>query len=316
MTALDLSTLIGSRVPENMAHRVHITRRKVFFVFIFLGFCMSCEKDREVIREQPVFDVILVMGQSNTHQGYGFDSILDFPCPDIKQFGRFGENNYRIIQAAEPLDHWSKLEHHIGFVLPFAKKYANEYLKSGHEVLIIPCGMGSTGFGQHSWNPGDSLYNDAVARTNYVLSHYNSRLIAILWHQGESDVGNPLFQNCLDSMITILKKDIVGENERIPFILGGLVPYWTDQDSSRIALNRIISATVFRISRTGYADPRQPFVIDKPDNDFIPVHYDANGQREMGIRYFNEFRILTDMRREVSPPPAQYKPRPGDIAAQ
>lgn len=266
---------------------------------LILGFCItlifsSCEKNSESGQTDlnNNFDVILVIGQSNTHQGIGLDVYLDRPYENIKQLGRFEPYNYKIILAKEPLDHLSKLPNNIGFALTFAKKYSDNYLNMGNQVLIIPEGMGITGFSQHSWNKGDTLYNDAVTRTNYVLQNFKSKLVAILWHQGENDVGNPNYQQNLDSMITNIRKDIIGDNSEVPFILGGMVPYWVDQDTNRININNIIETTVNRIAMTGYANPRLPYVINKPDNEYIAIHFNAEGQRELGLRYFSEYQRL------------------------
>jgi len=230
-----------------------------------------------------------VIGQSNTHQGIGFDPVIDATESVIWQLGRFGSDNRRIIPATEPLQHLSPIPGCIGFALPFAKAYKQLFLSPGHGVLILPCGMGSTGFGNHYWNPGDSLFNDAVDRTRYVLGKYPSRLVTILWHQGESDIGNPIYQQELDTMIVALRRSLPGETDSIPFILGGLVPYWVCQDTARIRVDGIIRNTVHRIPHTGFADPLIPTIIEKPDNDYIPLHFDAAGQREMGRRYFLEY---------------------------
>jgi len=269
------------------------------FYFSILGavaffLVISCKKESETfdLTTGPFYDIVLVIGQSNTHQGIGFDSILDKPDENIKQLGRFNENNFKIILAREPLDHISKLTNQIGFALTFAKAYTSEYLKTGHQVLIIPGGRGSTGFDNHYWNKGDTLYNDAVNRTNHVLNHFHSRLVAILWHQGEDDVYNINYQANLDSMIINIRKDIIGNNIKVPFILGGMVPYWVKQDSNRMLTNNIIENTVNRIETTGYANPCLPFLIEKEDNDYISIHFDAQGQREMGRRYFKVYKHL------------------------
>ena len=250
----------------------------------------SCRKAENEVDNG--YDVFLVIGQSNTHQGIGFDPVLDAPDDHIKQLGRYNNFNLKIITASEPLDHLSKLQNTVGIAMTFAKKYKNTFLQSGRKILIIPGSMGSTGFGSNYWNPGDTLYNDAVMRTNYVLNNFNSKLVAILWHQGEDDIGNPNYQQRLDTMIVKIRKDINGDNMNVPFILGGMVPYWVIQDTNRIILNTIIENTVIRIENTGYANPKVPFLIEKPDNDFIPIHYDANGLREMGRRYFSEFERI------------------------
>ncbi len=274
--------------------RKHLLLLFQFTALIFLFVLFSCKRVKDVVHIPPSndFDIILVIGQSNTHQGIGYNWVLDAPDDNIKQLGRFNEYNYKVIEAHEPLDHFSRLENNIGFALTFAKLYKNKYLTKGRNVLIIPGGMGGTGFSTNNWNVGNNLYADAVQRTNYILSNYRSKLVAILWHQGESDVGNPYYQASLDSMIVHLRKDISGNNDSLPFILGGLVPYWVDGDSSRQATNQIIESTVNRIPKTAYANPRVPFVIVKPDNNFVSLHFDAAGQREMGKRYFFEFRLI------------------------
>ena len=98
----------------------------------------------------------------------------------------------------------------------------------------------------------------------------------------------------LDSMIVNFRTDLEMDNTEIPFILGGMVPYWVDQDPQRIITNNIIENTPNRISNTAYANPRIPFLIEKENNDDIPVHYDAAGLRELGRRYFTEYELLVN----------------------
>ena len=260
---------------------------------ISISACVSCSKEnRHMLDPDRRYDVVLVIGQSNTHFGNGLDPVADSSVSDIVQLGRFGSHNYQVIPATEPLEHFTMQPGCIGFVMTFSKAYLHEYLAPGRRVLIIPGGCGGTGFGSQDWNPGDTMYDDAVARTRYVLENYNSRLVAILWHQGESDVGNEDYRQELDTMIVHLRKDVGDGDARVPFILGGMVPYWVDLSSSRIRQEDIISNTVERLTNTGFADPRKPFVISKNDNDYIAIHYDAAGQRELGRRYFTEFQKL------------------------
>lgn len=251
----------------------------------------GCRESGPSVEEVNAYDVILVIGQSNTHQGLGYDVLSDMPSARILQLGRFGENDMKIIPAAEPLDHLSKLPGRIGFALTFAKHYKAGYLAPGRAVLIIPGGMGATGFGSHQWNPGDTLYEDAIRRTRFVLDHYDSRLVAVLWHQGESDIGNPRYQQELDTMIVHLRHELAG-NALFPFILGGMVPYWINQDSVRRKQNEIIHHAMTRLPVTGYADPAVPFLILKRDNELDVIHFDAAGQREMGRRYFAEYKRI------------------------
>ena len=123
------------------------------------------------------------------------------------------------------------------------------------------------------------------------MNYYNeSEISAILWHQGETDVGNMNYESLLTSFIQNLRADLKSPN--VPFILGGMVPYWVEKDSQRILQQNIISRLKHNIPRTDYADPNIPFIIEKEDNDFDVIHFDADGQREMGKRYLNSFNCI------------------------
>ena len=54
---------------------------------------------------EPTNYIILIVGQSNTHYGIGYDFELDKSVENIKQLGRFGNDNMKIIDAKEPLHH-------------------------------------------------------------------------------------------------------------------------------------------------------------------------------------------------------------------
>ena len=238
------------------------------------------------------YDVFLVAGQSNTYYGLGLDTALDKCPPGIYQLGRVDANNMKVIEAKEPLQHYFTKPDRIGFALTFAKLYDKScYYK--RNILIIPCGMDWTGFMDSSWKRGDCLYNDAVYRTNFVLNKYpKSKLAGILWCQGEKDVDNPKFEISLDSMIAGFRKDIVGDNAKVPFIMGGMVPFWVELSKERMNQQERIKNTQKRMPYIGYADPYKPFRISKEKDSLDIYHYNAAGQREMGKRFFEEYMRL------------------------
>ena len=267
-----------------------------FYTVIVLLFCNSC-KDSTTISCYDVElnnpKVILVVGQSNTHAGLGIDPILDKPEDGIYQLGRF-ENNHCIIHATEPLDHHTKSEGRIGFALTFAKLLKQQQ-QNQRDILIVPCGSGGTGFMDNRWNKGNNLYDDAINRMNAVKEKYpDGEVVAILWHQGETDVflGNQNYQDDLDTFIGNLRNDL--GDDSIPFVLGGMVPYWVEQAADRQQQQQLIKETTDRLGAIGYADPTVPTVIEKTDNTFDEIHFDAGGQRELGQRYFQQFLLLTE----------------------
>lgn len=114
-------------------------------------------------------------------------------------------------------------------------------------------------------------------------------MAAVLWCQGEKDVDNPKFQASLDSMIVGFRKDISGANNKTPFIMGGMVPFWTERKESRMKQQEILKNTQKRMPYVAYADPYVPFRIEKKSNTIDEYHYNAEGQREMGKRFFEAY---------------------------
>lgn len=235
--------------------------------------------------------IILVAGQSNTHSGVGLDSSLDAPQDGIYQLGRFGDNNYRITLATEPLEHHSRQDNKIGFALTFSK-LIDAHLNDQHDIVIVPCGSRGTGFIDNRWNKTNDLYDDAVQRVNRILSEVpESSLIAVLWHQGEKDVNNERYRETLDRFINNIRTDL--KDPAIPFIMGGMVPYWVSKDSTRLKHQEVLKDTPQRHYNVGYADPQFPFKIEKVDNTIEEIHFDAVGQRELGRRFFQQFLTIT-----------------------
>ena len=126
---------------------------------------------------------------------------------------------------------------------------------------------------------------------NYVMKHFpQSKFKAILWHQGEKDVDYKPYKKALDSIIVFFRRDIVGSNEKTPFILGGMVPFWVGLEIARAEQQKIIMDTKNRMPYVEYVDPTLPFKITKAENMIDFMHYDAAGQREMGKRYFEAYK--------------------------
>ncbi|MBC7426830.1 MAG: sialate O-acetylesterase [Bacteroidia bacterium] len=200
-----------------------------------------------------------------------------------------------MIEAKDPLQHWDPRADRNGFGLTFAKLYKDSFLSTGKNTLIIPCGKGNTGFMDNQWNKGDVLYNDALIRIKWVLDNYpNSTLKVILWQQGERDLqyNNTDYRANLDIFVNNILMDLGENNNNFVFIAGGMVPFWTNLNPKRINSEKIIETLPSRIEHTGFADPNNPFIIIKPDNNIDTVHFDAAGQREMGRRYFETYRKI------------------------
>lgn len=281
-----------------------IVRLKIYhsFFLVFLAILLcTCSSNKSEVKAPPasanrskdsVYDVFLVAGQSNTYYGIGLDTAIDKSYPGLYQLGRSAPYNMKVIPATEPLHHYFPKPDRIGFALTFAKLY-DEYTGYKKNILIIPCGMDWTGFMDSSWKRGDCLYNDAVYRANEIFKRYpQSKLMAILWCQGERDVDNPKFETSLDSMIAGMRKDIAGAGNKTPFIMGGMVPFWVEREEKRMKQQERLKNTPNRMPFVAYVDPYEPFRIEKRSNTIDEYHYNAEGQREMGKRFFEAYKLM------------------------
>lgn len=261
---------------------------KKIFTLLTAFILSSCQLVNDNFYEE--FLVFVIAGQSNTNSGKGFDSKLDQPDSNILQLGRNFPYDYLIIPAKEPLQHHTSNKSQIGFGLTFAKLYNDSLNPEKKPILIIPCGYGGTSL-QNDWTFDGKLYTDMIERVEQTLQKFpNSTIKGLLWHQGESDTGNSNYSTLLDDFILQTRKDL-GIN--MPFIVGGMVPYWVNQDPNRITQQNIIKNTPNRIDNVGYADPEEPFIITKNDDLIDEIHYDAPGQRELAKRYFTAYLNLT-----------------------
>lgn len=258
------------------------------------------------------FDVFLIAGQSNTHYGRSedetdnendanaIDSFLDNAPSPIYQLGRDDENgrsggyDLKILPADEPLFNTptvsSDVPNGIGFPLVFSREYLFKgNLSAGRKILLVPCGRSGSGFNNNFWNPTNTAYNDSITRVNHVLNNYEgSALKAILWHQGESDITNQTDAEHEVAFLAMLD-GFRAEFGQVPFVLGGFVPYYMEQNAGRIVRNSVIANFTNLRDYMGYASPSVPSRIVKADNTIDSVHFANTGHRILGVRYYEAY---------------------------
>ncbi|MBN2683637.1 MAG: sialate O-acetylesterase [Pontiellaceae bacterium] len=158
--------------------------------------------------EQEKFPFILLMGQSNM-EGAGYPV---FPV--------YVSGVPRVLALNKELK-WEKAQLPLGRgVSPgnvFARYYAQ--LHPDTQISYVQTAVGGKSLSQLS--PGGELYTNALKRAKAAME--TGELIAILWHQGESDSGNGNYPEQLKTFVEQLRKDLGAEN--IPFIFGELGHY-------------------------------------------------------------------------------------------
>ena len=249
------------------------------------------------------YDLFLLAGQSNmVGRGAPRSATLDATDPMAFQWGRFGASDGRIIPATARLEHndANSLDR-VGLGLSFAKAYLARTGRA-RPVLLVPTARGGTGFSANQWNPGDTLFEDAVARANAAMrSHPGNRFVGILWHQGEADVGRlstAAYAADLDRLVYRLRGRVVGAETAV-FVVGEFCPSWRPTTSAASVL-AALDATPARVPFSAVAPSAGLTGNAGGDN----IHFNAPSQRTYGARYDAASLAARANRPRSSPPDA------------
>jgi hypothetical protein len=191
-----------------------------------------------------------------------------------------------IVAGVDPLFHETPSKG-AGFAVPFARHLAEN---TGRAVLLVPVARGDTSFAPkngHTWDPADTgtrvnHYRRALTQIDAALAAApGSEVMAILWHQGESDVPKMSADEYavkLDSVIDGLRERY-GPN--VPVLVGQMVPEEIETGHPNYpAIDAVHADTPNRRPVVAYvAGPRGSYNADDEK-----IHYDAAGQRELGAR--------------------------------
>lgn len=248
----------------------------------------ACIAKRSVVG----YDVVLLIGQSNM-SGYGAYLVPGFDTTDprIQQWS----HAQAIILASDPLEHPDAPFNagRIGPGMSFARTYIKT-LPTTRKVLLVPAAVKATGFSDSRWNPGNDLFEDALARTNAALATDTGNcLAAILWSQGETDVGrmtSATYQAALDAMINAIRSRVTAGSgaDAAPFILGQFSPDWIAPTPSadQQAILSVINATTTRQRYTAIASTAG-LTSNLTQGLDGAIHLDAASHRIYGTRFFD-----------------------------
>ncbi|OZE02539.1 sialate O-acetylesterase [Rhodococcus sp. 05-2255-3B1] len=240
--------------------------------------------------------VVAVLGQSNAHgAGVGLDGAgLDAPHPRVHQWAGSGRSKNTIVAGSNPLFHEVPSKA-VGFGPTFAAHLADA---TGRPVLLVPYARGDSGFARiHgiSWDPADTgarvnLFWDALQRIRTGLATKpGNELAAVLWHQGESDVPlltAPVYAEKLDSLIDTLR----GEFGDVPFVVGQMVPDEIESgEANYAAIDAVHADSPRRKAKVAYVPgPRGLY-----NSETEKIHYNGEGQRELGRRMWEAFADIS-----------------------
>ena len=175
----------------------------------------------------------------------------------------------------------------VNLVETFARRYADEH---GVEVGVIPCADGGTSLDQ--WAEGGVLFDHACYMTELALR--TSTVVAILWHQGESDCHPEpaaAYEQKLTRIFAALRKK-TGLHD-VPILVGGLGDYLINYHPELGYYWDCVQKVNSSLQNMANVHPLIGFVsaeglVPNPDN----LHFSAKALREFGHRYYEEFLKL------------------------
>lgn len=152
--------------------------------------------------------------------------------------------------------------------------------RPGASLVLVPAADGGTSLSSGHWQRGGAGFEDTVTRINAVMAAQpDFSFGGFLWHQGESDAGNPDYQTQLDQMIADLRTDITSATSQTPFVLGQLAPSWVAGNADRQAIQDTISETPARVANTSVVPTSGLTVLADG------LHFDAPSLRTLGTGY-------------------------------
>lgn len=221
---------------------------------------------------------VLLIGQSNM-AGRGF---LNEATP-IYNENIFMLRNGRWQMMAEPI-HFDRSVSGVGPAASFAQAWCNA--NKNEQIGLIPCAEGGSSIDE--WNKEGALFRHAVSEAKFAME--NSELIAILWHQGESDSHSGKYKNYyqkLNVLVNSFRKEL--EALEVPFIAGGLGDYLGKSGFGRSCVEYdLINQELLKYAeynRNCYFVTGEK-LYPNPDG----IHINAESQRILGIRYFKAYQ--------------------------
>jgi hypothetical protein len=226
--------------------------------------------------------VFFLAGQSNM-AGRG----LVEPSDTIASERIFSVNaDGEIVYAQEPLHYYEPDLTGLDCGLSFGKSLMS-HLPDEVSLLILPTAVGGSSIEQ--WL-GDSTHRNVPLMTNFkekvAIGQQYGTLKGILWHQGESDAQEERitkYQERLSTLITTFRE--IARNDSLPVLLGELGGY-SENNENWQRINQEIHAYAAQDSFS--------MVINTQDFDHKgdKVHFNSDGQREMGKRFAEAYLKL------------------------
>ena len=241
---------------------------------------------------QDKFDIIIQAGQSNA-DGTAFGPADEPYTPDGRVW--YMNENDTISLAVEKVNGNSIQSN---FSLSFAREYIRTgRLAEGRKLLILRASIGGTGFLDNRWKLTDDLYLHMMEmiRTALALNPEN-RLVALLWHQGETDaIYHATYDQHYNHLATLLRsvRDTFSVPD-LPFVAGDFVQQWIEANPQICApVLKAIRAVCADLGHCSFVETDGLKSNDQELGTKDDIHFCRNAIYELGLRYFKAFTDIT-----------------------
>ena len=254
------------------------------------------------------FDILIQAGQSNAEGcGHGPVRQVCVPSPDLVHLEVLKKVEYSNPEIGPVITYENKPfserpasvryenENAAGeFSLTFANRYIESgLLEAGRKLLVIRAAIGATSFKLGFWGIDKPLHEKMLAMTDYALSQNpESRLVAFLWHQGESDVSRGILPEDYRNHIYETVSDVRSRYgvPTLPFVAGDFVHHW--KATMNEACHAINQATISAGNALGHFAFVETDGLESNDqvlHNGDTIHFSRQAQYELGERYFAAF---------------------------
>ncbi|MBR2044299.1 MAG: hypothetical protein IJ946_08195 [Clostridia bacterium] len=255
------------------------------------------------------YDIIIQAGQSNA-EGYGFgpvekeyevnDKILHMNAlksvvshePYITI--TYEDKPFEII----PADYRENENGKIGdFSLSFSSRFVEEgMLDEDRKLLIIRAGVGSTGFVRGNWGKCAQLGLKMLEMIDYALSlGEDCRLVAFLWHQGETDAARgcipEVYRMQIENMVNLVRSRYNAYD--LPFIAGDFVHHWKNMNLK--ICEPIISKlneALDNLGNSAFVKTDGLLSNNQKIGNKDVIHFCRQSLHELGERYFEAYKDI------------------------
>ena len=236
-------------------------------------------KAKLILDKQNVW-VFILAGQSNMAGRGKVEPNDTIPNSRVLSINQNGE----LIIAKEPLHFYEPSMAGLDCGLSFGKEIL-KHIPDSITILIIPTAVGGSSVSQ--WID-DSIFRNVTLFSNFrekvKIGEQFGIIKGILWHQGETDAATTetieIYNDQLKKLFTLFRNEI--DNKALPIFLGELGSFSINIENWQVINNKI---------KEYIETDSVAFIIKTSDLNHKGdrVHFDSEGQREIGKRFAEKF---------------------------